>query len=119
MKKRFSTAILFALFISAGCASYSPSLVRLDSTGPDVRKASQGDLTVYVDEYATEEKCKKAFDTVMPNKEKSGFLFFQLDEGRENLTGLGLEVTARNTANGEVVKISASLPSVRLKKGEE
>jgi hypothetical protein len=55
--------LLAAAFVIGGCASYSPSLVKLDTAGPGVSKKAQGDLTVYVDEYTTEEKCKRAFDT--------------------------------------------------------
>lgn len=54
---------LFMAFLFAGCATYTPTLARLDSTGPNVNRAVKEDLTLYVEEYATEEKSKKAFDT--------------------------------------------------------
>jgi len=49
----------------AGCASYAPSLVKINPSGPNVTKFVLGDLTVYVNEYATLEKSQRAFDTDM------------------------------------------------------
>ena len=207
---------IFILLLFAGCASYTPSLVRLDPSGPNLGKEVKGDLCIYVEEYATQEKCQKAFDTdladegvlpllilvqnnghqsyevkvenitlrdgstsikaltpeetagkakrgavgralgwsmivpiisipiaivasadhtskvnkqivedfkaksfqdniVMPNKEQSGFLFFQMDKERKDFSSLLLEMKARNIVTGEVVAITASLPEATFK----
>lgn len=203
-------AVLSCFVLLIGCASYAPSLVRLNPSGPNVKKAVKGDLILYVEEYATPEKSERAFDTnlapegvlpilvglenngqepyeikaanftirgdkalkaltpeeaatkahrsavgralgwslivpiisipvavaasaihtssvnqqivrdfaakgfpdgaVMPNKERSGFLFFELEEGRKDLTGLILELTAKTGATGETVTVSLPLP---------
>lgn len=211
-RNRFSRfAMPLIGLIITGCASYAPSLVRLNPAGPNVKKATQGGLTVYVDEYATPEKSERAFDAdlatqgvlplmilvenndqqpyevksmdfvvrsdmslkglspeetagragrsavgralgwslivpiisipvavaasaihtskvneqivhdfaakwfpggiIMPNKELSGFLFFELPEGRKDLAGLTLEMIGKNVGTGELVKISTPLPN--------
>jgi hypothetical protein len=206
-------ALLTSLMLT-GCASYAPVLVRLNPSGPNVTKAAQGDLTVYVDEYLTRAKSEKAFDTdlanegvlpllvlvenggqqpyeikaadivvrgdtplkaltaeetaeragrnavvralgwsmivpiisipvavvasavhtnsvnkqivhdfaaksfsdgdIMPNKERSGFLFFELPDKQKNLTGLVLEITARNMVTSDLVSITTPLPNVNF-----
>ncbi len=208
----FSLAIAFML---GGCASYAPSLVKLNPSGPNVAKAVAGDLTLYVDEYATVERSQRAFDTdmanegvlplllqvensgkqryevktsnillrgdkplksltaeetagkagrsavgralgwslivpiisipvavaasaihtskvndqivhdlvaksfsdgeIMPNKERSGFVFFELEDGAIELSKLTLELTARNIDTGEQLKIATALPSKTVK----
>lgn len=205
--KGFSVCMALLL---AGCASYAPSLVKLDPSGPNVTNSANGGLTVYVEEYATPEKSRQAFDAdlakqrvlpllilvengmqepcevrvsdisvqgnkvlkaltpeeaakkakrgavgralgwslivpiisipiaavasathtskvnkqilhdfqvkalqdgvVMPNKDHSGFLFFELDKEQKDLSGLSLEMTARNTVTGELVTLSTPLP---------
>jgi len=156
---------LLIAFLLTACASYTPILVRLDPTGPNVSKEVKGDLTLYVEEYATSEKAKQAFDTdlagegvlpllllvqnngphayevntsavgasafhtskvnkrivqdftakafpdgvLQPNQERSGFLFFEV-KGRHDLSGLSLEITARNVVTGDRVMIAVPLP---------
>jgi len=199
----------------ASCASYDPVVKglpsALDPSGPNVRKAEGGDLTLYVEEYATPEKSQAAFDTkmtdegvlpllirvesraqqgyevkasqvvlrgqtpvkaltpeeaagkaersavgralgwslivpiigipiaiaasathtskintqiaqdfaakafsdgtIVPNKERGGFVFFELEKGRKDLSGLSLEVTARNLVTNEDLIIAAPLPT--------
>jgi hypothetical protein len=202
--------LLPSLVLLTGCASYAPSLVRLNPSGPAVKKAVNGHLTVYVEEYATQEKSERAFDTslaaegvlpilvglenngqesyelklsdfsvrgekplraltpeeaaakayrsavgrvlgwslivpivtilvvaavsalhtnkvnkqigrdfaakafpdepVMPHKEQSGFLFFELENGRKDLTGLILDVAVKTGAAAEIVTVSVPLP---------
>ncbi len=202
---------VFMTCLLAGCASYTPTIARLDPSGPNVGKAAYGDLMVYIEEYATPEKSEVAFDTdmadegVLPllirvdnngkdpwevkaadilvrgdtelkalgpaeaadkasrgavgraigwslivpiigipvavvasaahtkkvnkqmvydfsnrmfedgaillNQHRSGFLFFELEEGRKDLAGLRLELTAKNAITGEVVTIAAPLPA--------
>lgn len=220
MRARKSIALL--LFVSmflSGCASYTPTLVKLDATGPNVVKQAKGDLLFLMEEYATDEKCKKAFDAnliedgvlpllitlqnngqhlyevkamdiilrqgtdfkkamtaeeaaskakknavtralgwsmivpiisipiaatvsalhtskvnkqmatdfaaksftggiIMPYKELSGFLFFQVEDKRNNLSDLSLEISARNTTTGESVTIASPLPQANFKAQE-
>jgi len=73
MKKNRSIgiALLVVGLVLSGCASYSPSLVRLQPTGPTTSKQASGDIMLYVDEFATPEKSEKAFDT---NLVKEGVL---------------------------------------------
>jgi hypothetical protein len=53
--------------------------------------------------------------TIMPNKDRSGFVFFELPKGRKDLSGLHLQVTARNEVTGELVTISSPLPAATFK----
>ena len=54
-----SLALAFAL---VGCASQTSTIVKLDPTGPNVRKQTVGDLTLHVEEYAADGKGEKAFE---------------------------------------------------------
>jgi hypothetical protein len=47
---------------------------------------------------------------ITPRKERAGFLFFELDKGRKDLSGLSLEMTAKNVVTGEPVMIVAPVP---------
>jgi len=217
-KTLFGMGLLAVLIFSVGCASYSPSLVRLDTHGPTAGRQAGGDLTVYVEEFATLEKSEKGFDTdlvkegvlpllvlvenngqhpytvktmdivvldqntntalrpltpeetakrakrnaitralgwsmivpiitipvavtasaihtskvnkqitldfsakafsdasVMPNKNHSGFVFFELPKGRKDLSGLALQLTSGNEATGESLTLVSSLPSATFK----
>lgn len=209
-KSKFHLLVPSLALILSACASYAPSLVRLNPSGPNVRKAAQGDLAVYIEEFATPEKSERAFDTnlvaegvlpllilvenngqqpyevktaditvradsplraltpeetagragrnpvgralgwslivpiisipvavaasaihtssvnrqivqdfaakllpdgpIPPNRERSGFVYFELEPGRTGLAGLLLEMTAKNVATGGVVKVTVPLP---------
>ncbi|HZD39536.1 MAG TPA: hypothetical protein VE131_02365 [Terriglobales bacterium] len=52
---------------------------------------------------------------ILPNKERSGFVFFELGDGSVNLAKLTLEVEARNVATGKLVKIVSPLPERVIK----
>jgi hypothetical protein len=205
--------MFFITLLFAGCASYTPSLVKLDTFGPNMNKQIKGDLCVWIEEYATPEKCEKIFDTnlfekgvvpllisiqnngqhpyevkstdiiiregdtsakiltpeeaatkakrsaigralgwsmivpiisipiavaasadhtskvnkrivqdfamkgfhdgvIMPNKDLSGFLFFELKKERKDLSGLNLEMVAKNQLTGEVITITSPLPNL-------
>jgi len=54
-----SLALAFTL---VGCAGHTPTVVKLDPTGPNVRKQTVGDLTLHVEEYAADGKGEKAFE---------------------------------------------------------
>lgn len=60
--KVLCTAIVSLLMICNGCASYTTKQVQLNSVAANATSA-KGDLCLYVDEYASETKCKQAFDT--------------------------------------------------------
>jgi len=198
------------------CASYNPSMVRVDSEGPNLIMASNGGVTINIEEFATPEKSQKAFDTdlaktgvlpllihvennsdgpfdvknkdivvregnrplkslspeeaaskakrsavgraigwslivpiisipiavvassmhtskvnkaiiadfaakafpdvIIPSKrDKSGFLYIELPDGRENLSGLTLEVKTTNILTKESVIITSPLPAAKFK----
>ena len=63
----------------------------------------------------------KAFSEgiVKPNQERSGFLFFELKEGRNDLAGLRLEVTARNVVTGDLMTITTPLPTATFTSQKE
>jgi hypothetical protein len=221
MKKNtiFQGISLFIACLLTGCASYTPTLVKMDPSGPNVSKAVQGDLTLYVEEYVTPEKSEAAFDTemaeegvlpllilvenngqqtlevkradilvrgddvlkgltpeeaadrasrgavgkaigwsmivpiiaipiaatasamhtskvnlkmvadfnvkafqdgaILPNKDRSGFLFLEIEEGRQDTSGLTLEMTARNVETEEVTMITASVPAASFTQKEK
>lgn len=200
-----------------GCASYTPTMVRLDASGPNVKKVAEGDFTLYVEEYITSEKAERAFDTnlaeegvlpllillenngdipcevveivvqgdtplrqltpeeaadkagrsavgraigwslivpiiaipiaaatsaghtskvnnqmvadftakafldevIQPNKDFSGFVYFELEEERQDLAGLTLEMTAKNIVTQELTTITTPLPAARFTRKEE
>ncbi|MFQ5961009.1 MAG: hypothetical protein ACE5MG_06405, partial [Candidatus Methylomirabilales bacterium] len=66
--KIVKTISVFMTCLLVGCASYTPTLVRLNPSGPNIGKAAYGDLTVYIEEYATPEKSEVAFDTDMADE---------------------------------------------------
>lgn len=210
---------LVTAFFGSGCATYDPvvkgSPASLDPSKPNVAKAAKGDLTLYVEEYATQAKSEAAFDTrlaeegvlplliliqngaqhehevkatdivllgktavqgltaeqaaskaersavgralgwsmivpiisipvavvgsavhtskvnkqiqqdfvakrladgvIAPSKDRSGFVFFDLESGRKDLSGLTLEMTARNMVTGEAVTIVTPLPAATFR----
>ncbi|MFQ5916032.1 MAG: hypothetical protein ACE5JS_22900 [Nitrospinota bacterium] len=210
---------LLMVCLLVGCASYSTSLVLLNPSGPNVNKVAKGDLTLYIEEYATQEKSELAFDTnlpeegvlplliqvansgqepcevkvedifvrgdallkpltpeeaaskaersavgraigwslivpiiaipiaaiasakhtskvnkkvladftakafkdgeILPNKEKSGFLYLQLAEGQKDTAGLSLEMTARNITTGEIVTLVTPVPPATFTQKED
>jgi hypothetical protein len=212
--------MLICLAMLSGCASYSPSLVRLDSFGPNAVRQSGDAVGVVVEEYGTKEKCQQAFDmnltkegvlplllsvqnssqeacdvrlmdivvkngetpvklltpaeaaarakknavgravgwsmivpiisipvaatasavhtskvnkqivqdfsakgfpegTVMPSKDRSGFIYVELDKNWVDLSGLNLQVTARPSNGGEPKTVSTPLPTLVLKEKKE
>ncbi len=216
MNRNYVAGGVFLLIVcfASGCATYDPvvkgSPASLDPSKPNVAKAAKGDLTLYVEEYATQAKSEAAFDTrlaeegvlplliliqnggqhehevkatdivlrgktavqgltaeqaaskaersavgralgwsmivpiisipvavvgsavhtskvnkqiqqdfaakrladgvIAPSKDRSGFVFFDLEAGRKDLSGLTLEVTARNLMTGETVTVNAPVP---------
>ena len=210
---------LFMACLLTGCASYTPTLVKMYPSGPNVNKVVQGDLTLYVEEYVTPEKSEAAFDTemaeegvlpllilvenngqqtlevktadilvrgddvlkpltpeeaadkasrsavgkaigwsmivpiiaipvaviasashtskvnlkmvadfnvkafqdgaILPNKDRSGFLFLEIEEGMQDTSGLTLEMTAKNIETGEVMTMTAAVPNASFTQKEK
>jgi hypothetical protein len=67
-RRAIGMLVLTATLIFAGCASYTPALVRLNPSGPDTKKAAKGSITLYAEEFVTGEKSERAFDTHMPKE---------------------------------------------------
>jgi hypothetical protein len=65
MRKSAVLEFLLIFCLLTGCASYTPVTTKLGAQGPTVTAQPKDDLVVSVDEYATKEKSKKAFDTDM------------------------------------------------------
>lgn len=76
--------VLAGGLIFTGCASYTPTLVRLTLAGPDTKKAVKGDLVVYAEEFVTGEKSERAFDTNMPGEGVLPILISVENNGRES-----------------------------------
>lgn len=59
--------LMLTVIFASGCATYDPVVkglpARLDPAAPHVVKATNADLTLYVEEYATPAKSEAAFDT--------------------------------------------------------
>jgi hypothetical protein len=62
---KFFSAILFLvlLLVNSCETAYRPTLMRLDPVGTNSKKATAEDLVLFVEEYATVSKSKRAFDT--------------------------------------------------------
>lgn len=55
--------------LMAGCATYTPMTTGTpEASGVQVMERKQGDLTLYVEEFATKEKSKRAFDADLAKK---------------------------------------------------
>jgi hypothetical protein len=69
-RKRVMKSLVWCVaLLFAGCATYTPQpTLRLEPSGDNVSKMVQGDIILYVEEYATKEKSKQAFDTDLAKK---------------------------------------------------
>lgn len=90
-------ALLTIGMMFAGCASYAPSLVKLNPSGPNVAKMSKGDLTVYVEEYATPEQSQRAFDTDLANERVLPLLIAIENHGQQSYAISGAEMAVRGS----------------------
>jgi|GEM_PF-3346944 len=52
----------------SGCATYTPCALRMDQPGPQAKECVNGDLAMFVEEFASTEKSKRAFDAAMNEK---------------------------------------------------
>lgn len=75
---------LVMTFIFTGCASYTPTMVKMNPSGLNVSKAVKGDLTLYVEEYATPSKSEIAFDSDDLAEEGVLPLLIQVSNGRQD-----------------------------------
>lgn len=92
----------FLLFIAlsfGGCASYSPSLVRMDKFGPDTVKQTEGDLCIYMEEYASEKKCETAFDTDLYDEGVLPLLIMVENNGQQPYEVKGMDIVVRDEDN--------------------
>ncbi len=55
-------------------------------------------------------------DSIEPRTTRSGFLFFEMEEKRESLSGLQLQVAMRNITSGKTITISAPLPDATFER---
>lgn len=55
-------AALAPIVLFAGCASYTPALVKTETAAATTTKSTQAGVTVYVEEYGSKDKAAKAFD---------------------------------------------------------
>ncbi|MBI4534991.1 MAG: hypothetical protein HY708_01845, partial [Ignavibacteriae bacterium] len=76
--------VAFALNFHS-CATYSPTLIRINPSGPNTRKAAKGDLTVYAEEFVSGEKSQVAFDANMPAEGVLPILISVENTGRESV----------------------------------
>lgn len=111
-------SMLFTVILVWGCASYTPSLVKLDPTGPNALRQEEDGLVIYVEEYATREKCQRAFDTelseegilpllVLVQNNASGpyevtAMDFAVDADDKGLEALSVEQAASRAKRGAV-----------------
>jgi len=86
---------LLMAFLVAGCASYTPSLVKLDASGANVSKQGKGDMTISVEEYATKEKSKKAFDTSLAEEGVLPLLIKVENGGQQPYEVKGTDIVVR------------------------
>jgi hypothetical protein len=63
----------------------------------------------------------KAFQdgAILPNKDRSGFLFLELEEDMQDTSGLTLEMTAKNIETGEVMTMTAAVPAANFTQKEK
>lgn len=100
--RRHNLIIGFVLFIAlffGGCASYRPSLVRMDKLGPNTVKHTEGDLCVYLEEYATEEKCETAFDTDLYDEGVLPLLIMVENNGQQPYGVKVMDIVVRDEDN--------------------
>lgn len=98
--KKNPVVICFTLFIAitfASCASYTPSLARIDTSGPHVSKQVKGDLAVYVEEYSTSEKGKKIFDADLADEGVLPLFIHVQNNGQEPYEVKTMDITLRRS----------------------
>ncbi len=79
----FQGISLFTACLLTGCASYTPTLVKLEPSGPNVTKTIKGDLTIYVEEFVSPSKSETAFDTDMAEEGVLPLLIQVTNSGQE------------------------------------
>lgn len=87
-----SLAIAFTL---VGCASLTPTIMKLDPTGPNVWKQTVGDLTLYVEEYAADGKGEKAFDLDLATEEVLPLLIRVTNSGKASYEVKSKDIVVR------------------------
>lgn len=95
--------ILVALAVSAlavlsGCATYTPSMAKLDASGAGATSRSVGGVTVFVDEYATKAKSEKTFDMNLHSDGVLPLLVTLQNSGAAPLDVKTMDITLRDGA---------------------
>lgn len=82
--------------------------------GIPVAVAASAGHTSKVNEQIAQDFAAKSFPggVIMPQKEISGFLFFNTEEEHGDLSGLSLEILATDIETGDRVTITMPLPPV-------
>lgn len=97
---RISIALVFsALSILGGCATYTPSMAKLDATGATATKQTVSDVTVYVDEYATKAKSEKTFDMDLRDDGVLPLLVTLQNGGKQAVDVKTMDIVLRDGAN--------------------
>ena len=91
----FKGICLFVACLLPGCASYTPILVKLDPSGPNVSKAVNGDLTIYVEEFVSPSRSETAFDTDMAKEGVLPLLIQVKNSGQEPYEVKGEDIFVR------------------------
>lgn len=91
--------VLFIALLFGGCASYSPSLVRMDKFGPNIVKHTEGDLCIYMEEYASEEKCETAFDADLYDEGVLPLLIMVENNGQQPYEVKVMDIVVRDEDN--------------------
>jgi len=98
MKQNIITqALPLALaFTLVGCGPpYTPTILKLDPTGPNVWKQTVGDLTLYVEEYAAEGKWKEAFVLDLATEEVLPLLIKVTNSGKASYEVKSKDIVVR------------------------
>lgn len=62
MKLLSALAVVAVTAMFGGCATYTPSLAKIDNTGAGTSKQVSNSITAFADEYASKAKSEKVFD---------------------------------------------------------
>jgi hypothetical protein len=106
------TGIAFAL---TGCATYTPSMAKLDASGAGANRQSTKGITVFVDEHISKSKSEKAFDTDLRDDGVVALLVTVQNRGTQPFEMKTMDVVLRDGA-GTLKLLSADDAAERAKK---
>ncbi len=99
MIRAFLGAMGAVCLVLGGCATYTPSMAKLDATGVGASKQTVGDVTVYVDEYVSKAKSEKTFDMDLREDGVLPLLVTLQNNGKQSLAVKTMDITLRDGAN--------------------